>query len=137
MFQKHRKSHHRPMFSPGSSAARHDLFNKHRGDTHLGNVLKASYGNERAMERMRSKGYQLDTSMSNHNQSVWIRPHDKKAVVAIAGTHNGEDVLTDLLFGLGGDNTLRHTKRGVEAQNTLERAKSKYHDFHFTVAGHR
>ena len=136
MFQKSRPKTPRPLFQPPKEGTRHNLFQKHRGDVHFGNVLKAAYGDERSMERLKQKGYQLDTNLSNHNQSVYIRPQDKKMIFTVAGTHNLDDVQTDLIYGIGGSSGLKHTKRYEEAANTLERAKAKYHDYSVNIAGH-
>lgn len=78
----------------------------------------------------------LDTNLSNEHNKVWVRPSDKKLLMLTAGTHDLEDVGTDLLFGIGGHSTLRQTKRYQESQNTLERARSKYKDYNTQLLGH-
>lgn len=124
--------------------SRHDL--AHNGATpgprvHLGAVLKASYGfaeNDRWRDKMRRKGYQLDTNASSgDNVLVWVRPQDKKAIVTVAGTHEWlQDVATDAVFGVTGTTGLRLTPRYQEAKNSLEKARAKYKDHSFTFAGH-
>ena len=135
MFQKSRPRTSRPLFQP-TGGTRHNLFQKHRGDVHLGNVLKAAYGDERSVERLKHKGYVLDTNLSNDNQSVYVRPRDKKLIFTVAGTHNDADVQTDVIYGTGGSAGLARTKRYQEAASTLERARTKYQDFKIHIAGH-
>ncbi len=103
---------------------------------HLGTALEASYGVQRGIHKLQRHGYMLDTNLSNEHNKVWVRPRDKKLLFLTAGTHDAADVQTDLLFGLGGHSTLRHTKRYQESKNTLEKARSKYRDFTPHLIGH-
>jgi hypothetical protein len=115
---------------------------------HLGAVLKASYDDEspRWIEKMKRKGFMLDTNLSDVHSKVWIRPSDRKAIFTVAGTglthhkdhrkFDSADIQTDLAFASGGDAALKHTNRYKQSANTLEKARSKYKDFNFQFAGH-
>jgi hypothetical protein len=108
---------------------------------HLGAVLKASYGfaeNDKWRNKMRRKGYQLDTNASSgDNVLIWVRPQDKKVIATVAGTHElFQDVGTDVIFGATGMKGLRLTPRYQEAKNSLEKARAKYKDHNFTFAAH-
>ena len=58
------------------------------------------------------KGYNLDKSISNHNQQVYYNPNIKSLLFSVAGTHNLSDAGTDLYLGIG---KLKDTNRCKEA----------------------
>ena len=64
----------------------------------LHNVLKNSY---KSKPSANMNGYELDKSLSNHNQQVYYKPNEKKLLLSIAGTHNLRDVGTDFMLGIG------------------------------------
>jgi hypothetical protein len=99
----------------------------------LYNALKSSYGDKKAKNNLEKEGYQMDSSLSNHNQQVWYNPNDKKVMVNVAGTHNLKDWGTDLYLGLG---LLKSTNRYKQAKSTLEKAKTKYQPAQTVVTGH-
>ena len=64
----------------------------------LHSVLKNSYKSKPAVNM---NGYELDKSLSNHNQQVYYNPNEKKLLMSVAGTHNLRDVWTDFMLGVG------------------------------------
>jgi hypothetical protein len=102
-------------------------------DLLLHDVLKNSYAKNKAKSM---KGYNLDESLSNHNQQVYYNPTNKKLLYSITGTHNfwdGKDVGTDFYLGIG---KLKDTNRYKEADKTLKQAKQKYGVNNALIAGH-
>ena len=128
-----KRKHERPAMLPAGPAPRHDLRTKHAGDTHIGNFLQASYQDSRATDRLARKGYRVDSDLSSSNQSVFVNPRTKRMVVAVAGTHNGDDVATDTVFAFGG---LKDTPRYKEARGVLNQARDKYLNYSTSVVGH-
>jgi hypothetical protein len=104
----------------------HDAVNLH-------DTLKSSYGDKRYQNKILAKGYIKDNQLSNHNEQVYYRPHDKKLLYNVAGTHNLNDWVTDaaLLFG-----NLKNTSRYKEADKTLKQAKVKYNPNETTLTAH-
>ena len=96
----------------------------------LRDVIKNSYAKNKAKAM---KGYNLDESLSNHNQKVYYNPNNKKLLYSLAGTHNLADVGTDIYLGVG---HLKDTKRYKEAEKTLKQAKQKYNVRKALIAGH-
>lgn len=89
---------------------------------------------EKKQGKVMSKyGYNIDNQLSNDNQQVYYNPNKKKLLVNIAGTHNLNDVGTDLNLALG---NLKNTKRYKEADLTLQKAKDKYNENKVVVTGH-
>jgi hypothetical protein len=103
------------------------------GDVELYDVLKSSYGHEDSKKKLESKNYILDKELSSHNQQVYYNPENKKMIYSVTGTHNINDLGTDLML-MGGK--LKDTKRFKEAKTTLEKAKEKYDNPYTTVTGH-
>ncbi len=103
---------------------------------HLGAALEAGYGRQRGMKHLQRRGFVRDTGLSTDHSQVWVHPRSKKLIFVVPGTHDGTDVQTDLLFGLGGNRILRQTKRYQESKNTLERARAKYKDYDARLVGH-
>jgi hypothetical protein len=99
-------------------------------DLFLYDAIKNSYSKNKAKNL---KGYNLDESLSNHNQQVYYNPSKKSLLYTVAGTHNLADVGTDIYLGLG---KLKDTNRYKEADRTLKEAKKKYNVNKATVAGH-
>ena len=96
----------------------------------LHNVLKNSYKSKPAGNM---NGYELDKSLSNHNQQVYYNPNEKKLLMSVAGTHNLRDVGTDFMLGIG---KLKNTSRYKEAKSTIDKAKNKYNPMKTVVAEH-
>jgi predicted alpha/beta-fold hydrolase len=69
------------------------------------------------------EGYTYDYDLSNHNQQVFYNPELKKMIYNVRGTHNLDDVKTDVALALG---RLQDTNRYKEARTTLQKAKEKY-----------
>lgn len=128
--------HAAPPRPPAHLTPYHDLTRKDAGDVHLGNFLRASYGHEAAIDKLARKGFVRDAQLSNHNQSVYVNGRTKKMVFAAAGTHNLDDVATDLVLAFGGDRLLKQTKRYGEAEATLARARQKYQNYGVSLTGH-
>ena len=99
-------------------------------DLMLFDVIKNSYAKNKAKSM---KGFNLDESLSNHNQQVYYNPNNKKLLYSVAGTHNLADVGTDIYLGAG---HLKDTKRYKEAEKTLKQAKQKYNASKALIAGH-
>ena len=99
-------------------------------DLILHDVIKNSYAKNKAKSM---KGYNLDENLSNHNQQVYYNPNNKKLLYSVAGTHNWDDVGTDIYLGAG---HLKDTNRYKEADRTLKQAKQKYGVNKAMIAGH-
>jgi len=90
----------------------------------LANILKKSYAsNKEAKDELLKYNYVLDEKLSSHNQKVFYNPKTKKLLMAVAGTHNFRDVITDVRLGLGG---IKDTNRYKEAKKILEKARKRY-----------
>jgi hypothetical protein len=103
----------------------------------LHDVLKRSYASKEEQKKgfhnKRGKGYDYDEDLSNDNQQVYYNKKKKKLLVSVAGTHNLSDVGTDAYLAMG---HLKDTNRYKEAENVLNKAKSKYGVDSATVVGH-
>ena len=104
-------------------------------DLILHDVLKNSYAKNKAKSM---KGYNLDESLSNHNQQVYYNPTNKKLLYSVTGTHKTNwldfhDVGTDIALGAG---HLKDTARYKEADRTLKQAKQKYGVNKAFITGH-
>jgi hypothetical protein len=99
----------------------------------LYDALKSSYGNDLAIRQLQKDGYDLDRSLSNHNQKIYYNKKQNKLLDVVAGTHNLKDVGTDVWLALGG---LKKTTRYNEAKSTLEKARKKYNPKDVVVSGH-
>ena len=104
--------------------------NPQSGQLSLYDTLKNSYSKD---HKQNMNGYQLDKSLSNHNQQVYYNPQHKKLVVSVAGTHNLRDWGTDFYLGLG---KLKDTNRYKEAKSIYDKAKAKYNPLQSTAVGH-
>jgi hypothetical protein len=105
-------------------------------DLELRDLLQASYdGKEgrRATEKLDEAGYILDIDLSNDNEKVFYNPQNKKLLYAVAGTHNMNDVKTDVVHLFGG---LKQTQRYKEGKERLEMARTKYEPDEVVVTGH-
>jgi Lipase (class 3) len=78
-------------------------------------------------------GYELDKSLSNHNQQVYYKPNEKKLLMSVAATHNLRDVGTVFMLGVG---KLKNTSRYKEAKSTIDKVENKYNPMKTVVAGH-
>ena len=96
----------------------------------LHNVLKNSY-KSKPVRNM--NGYELDKSLSNHNQQVYYNANEKKLLMAVAGTHNLRDIGVVFMLGIG---KLKNTSRYKEAKSTIDKAKNKYNPMKTVLAGH-
>lgn len=108
----------------------------YQSPVHLGAALEAGYGNKKGQRHLARRGFIRDTGLSNDHNQVWVHPRSKKMIFIVPGTHDMQDVQTDLLFGIGGHSILRQTKRYQESKNILERARSKYKDYDARLVGH-
>lgn len=100
----------------------------------LARVLKVGYQNQDKQQKKLGKyGYTLDKSLSNDNEQVYYQPKKNKLLVNVAGTHNLNDVGTDVALAVGG---LKSTKRYNEAKTVLNKAKEKYNNATTTITGH-
>ena len=102
-------------------------------DLLLHDVLKNSYAKNKAKSM---KGYNLDESLSNHNQQVYYNPTKKSLLYSITGSHNLynlSDVGTDLYLAAG---HLKDTNRYKQADKTLKQAKQKYGVNKAIIAAH-
>lgn len=79
------------------------------------------------------ENYDLDKSLSNHNQQIYYSKKDNKLLMSVAGTHNIRDIGTDFKLGFG---DLKNTSRYKEAEKVLKQAKDKYNPMSTTLAGH-
>lgn len=100
----------------------------------LYDVVSSSYGSKKSVNRLETLGYAKDKELSNHNQSVFYNPNEKKAIVAIAGTHNLKDWGTDAYYALTGD--VKNTSRYKEALSTYKKTHEKYHPASTVVSMH-
>ena len=91
----------------------------------LHKALKLSYldDNKKKKKLLKKYGFRLDEDLSSHNQTVAYNPGNQRMLYSVAGTHNMDDLKTDLQLAFG---NLKRTKRYTEAVNTLDRAKNKY-----------
>lgn len=101
--------------------------------TKLYHALKASYGNKQGLRQLERDGYQRDNELSNHNQQIYFNKKNNTLLNTISGTHNLNDVGTDLYLAFG---KLKDTQRYKEAKSILEKAKRKYHPKESKVVGH-
>jgi hypothetical protein len=82
---------------------------------------------------MKQYGYIRDNKLSNHNEQIYYNPNNKKLIFSVAGTHNINDLGSDVLLGLGFG---KSTKRYKEAHSKIREAKEKYHPVETSVSGH-
>lgn len=97
----------------------------------LYDVLKAGYDKTRRND-LNKYGYNYDSMLSNSNQQVYFNPNENKLLVNVAGTHNLQDVGTDIYLAFG---DLKSTNRYKQARDTLNKAKEKYGVDSATVTG--
>ena len=68
----------------------------------LHDAINSSYGVKDSQKELENKGYVKDTSLSNHNQSVYVNNKDKKLLYNVAGSHNAYDFLVpDVMLAVG------------------------------------
>lgn len=90
----------------------------------ISKILKSGYSsNEEARDELIKYGYVLDKKLSSHNQKVFFNPKTNRLLMTVAGTHNYNDVITDLRL-LAGD--LKNTNRYKEAKKVLEKSRVLY-----------
>jgi len=77
--------------------------------------------------------YQYDKDLSTDNQQVYYNHSNNQLVYSVTGTHNIQDIGTDVALAMG---NLKKTKRYKEADEGLKRAKEKYGVDNATVIGH-
>lgn len=100
----------------------------------LRDVVKSSYGHKSAIKKLENLGFQKDSELSNHNQSVFYSPEHKKAIVSIAGTHNMKDIMTDIGFAFTGN--VKNTDRYKEAEETYRKTRGKYKPESVSIVSH-
>ena len=109
-------------FRKREPATKQSMFSK--TDLRFTDVLKNSYAKpEQQKDFGKDQGYVFDDELSSGNQQVYYNPNNKKLMLSVAGTHNLNDVGTDVKLLFGG---IRDTKRYKEASNVLDSAKNKY-----------
>ena len=89
----------------------------------LHEAIYSSYHPKEGKDILSKKGYIYDDKLSNHNESVYYNPNEKKLLYNIAGTHNLKDWGTDSYLALG---KLKDTNRYKEADRILKQAQEKY-----------
>jgi hypothetical protein len=102
----------------------------------LHKALKLSYldDNKKKKKLLKKYGFRLDEDLSSHNQTVAYNPFSEKLLMSTAGTHNYDDIKTDVKLAFG---NLKRSKRYTESVNTLDRANNKYNNRKSTVlTGH-
>jgi hypothetical protein len=101
----------------------------------LYDTLKSTYNDKKAMNKLKSQGYNLDSMLSNRNNQVWYNPNEKKILFGIKGTNalSFDDLKTDFLMGIG---KLEKTDRYKDSKKILQQAKNKYQDYNVNVLGH-
>ena len=75
------------------------------------------------VEEMKKYGYYRDGALSNDNEQVYWNPTKHKLLYNVRGTHNWNDVGTDLYLAVG---KLKETNRYKEADTTLANANTTY-----------
>jgi len=99
----------------------------------LYDALYASYHLKEGKKLMKRQGYYLDKKLSNHNESIYYNPKEKKLLFTIAGTHNYNDWLTDAKLMVG---NLKNTNRYKEADEKLKMAKQHYSPVETSITAH-
>lgn len=102
-------------------------------------ALKIAYmrnNPKRQAKLLKKYGFVLDTELSDSRQTlVAYNPFDKRVLFVANGTdpRSEKDIQTDVLLASGG---LKQTKRFDETKSSLNKAKAKYQDSNFVLAGH-
>jgi hypothetical protein len=99
----------------------------------LYDAINSSYGDKDSNKKIEDKGYIKDIKLSNHNQSVYVNPNEKKMLFNVSGTHNLSDLGSDSYLALG---KLKDTNRYKESDNMLKMAKEKYKGYQTSLTGH-
>ena len=97
----------------------------------LHDILHNSYSQD--PNALTKNGFNYDSDLSNDNQQVYYNPKQNKLLYSIAGTHNLNDIGTDIYLGLG---KIKDTNRYKSADDTLAKAKQKYNPANTTLVGH-
>jgi hypothetical protein len=102
-------------------------------------ALKIAYmrkNPKRQAKLLKKYGFQLDTELSDPRQTlVAYNPFDKRVLFIANGTdvRSEKDIQTDVILASGG---LKQSKRFEETKSALTKAKAKYKDSNFVLAGH-
>jgi hypothetical protein len=100
----------------------------------LYDVINNGYKNrDHQVEAFKNNGYNYDNQLSNHNHQVYHNPTDNKLLFNVAGTHNFNDIGTDLYLASG---HLKNTNRYKHADEALKKAKKKYLPVNSVITGH-
>jgi hypothetical protein len=102
------------------------------GSPSLYSVLKAGYKND-DIDALKDFGYDLDKSLSNGNEQVYYNKNNNKMIYNVVGTHNFNDVGTDIYLAMG---KLKDTSRYKQADDVLKQARIKYKPDNTTLTGH-
>ena len=102
-------------------------------EVELYDALRASYGNQQSINRIKKQGYNYDTFLSNNNVKVFHNPKTDKLLFTGAGTQSISDIGTDINLALG---NLKNTDRYKEAKKILEQARVKYTPKETAIVGH-
>lgn len=98
----------------------------------LHSILNSSYKKDHERSRVLN-GFVLDDELSNDNFQTYWNPERKKLLFSVTGTHNFDDVKTDVHLAFG---NLKNTERYKKAHAALRAAKKKYQTRVATVTGH-
>jgi len=83
----------------------------------LHEAIYSSYHPKEGKAILGKKGYIYDDKLSNHNESVYYNPTEKKLLYNVAGTHNLRDWGTNAYLAVG---KLKDTNRYKEADRILK-----------------
>ena len=92
----------------------------------LSNVYKNGYKNKKI------DGFELDPTLSNENNQLYVNKKDKKIIYNTTGTHNLKDWKTNMYLGIG---KLKDTKRYMDAHKGIRDAKTKYSGYNSILTG--
>ena len=77
-------------------------------------------------------GFELDPTLSNGNNQLYVNKKEKKLIYNTTGTHNLKDWGTNFYLGLG---KLKDTKRYKDAHQGIRDAKTKYTGYNSIITG--
>ena len=77
-------------------------------------------------------GFELDPTLSNGNNQLYVNKKEKKLIYNTTGTHNLKDWGTNFYLGMG---KLKDTKRYKDAHQGIRDAKTKYTGYNSILTG--
>ena len=101
----------------------------------LNEILKTTYqSKKKGDEYFNKNNYFRDEQLSNISQRLYYNKENNKALITFRGTHNlFNDLPSDLDIALG---TNIFGNRLNESRDFYKKAKDKYNDSQFIIAGH-